>query len=114
MNLIWNWVILSYQFIHSSGSVALKEDAELLHEKNISYYAFNYIQTSISFNHDDGWTKSLIIRLDCINYASSHMMQNHLKDLKLRKYITGKVKVLDEADAKFEEYDSDIERLIPW
>lgn len=36
------------------------------------------------------------------------MMQNHLKGLKLRKYVTGKVKVPDEADAKFEEYDSDI------
>lgn len=38
-------------------------------------------------------------------------MQNYLKGQKLWKYITGKEKVLAEDDAKYEEYESEIEKI---
>ena len=56
--------------------------------------------------------QGLIVRLDGANYAYwSHVLHNHLKGLKLWKYITGKVTPLVEIDFKFEEYDADIGKI---
>lgn len=55
--------------------------------------------------------QELVVRLDGTNYAYwSHVVCNHLKGLKLSKYITH----VTETDSEFEEYDADIVKINSW
>lgn len=42
------------------------------------------------------------------------MMRNHLKGLKLWQYITGPVNAAAKIDAKYEEYELDIQKINSW
>lgn len=55
-----------------------------------------------------------IVQLDGTNYAYwSYLMQNHLKGLKLQKYITGIVKIPDELTQHLRNMILILEELFP-
>lgn len=55
----------------------------------------------------------LVVHFDGINYAQwSHLMQNHLKGLKLRKCISGKVEIPDETDRNLIYMSQALEKYI--
>lgn len=47
-------------------------------------------------------------------YLLGHLICNHLKELKLLKYITKKAGGSDESDQKYKEYESDIGKNNSW